>query len=90
MGNQKSQYWQYEKEWRYKISAFSRTGGYLSSVRMRDEECFEAVFVPLLKNMEFLKLSFVPLVFFVTVAGFLFTFMGTFVGTEDSIKLLTL
>ena len=39
-------------------------------------------------NMEFLKLSFVPLVFFVTVAGFLFTFMGTFVGTEDSIKLL--
>ena len=39
-------------------------------------------------NLEFLKLSFVPLVFLITVAGFLFTFMGTFVGTEDSMKLL--
>ena len=39
-------------------------------------------------NLDFLKLSFVPLVFIITVVGFIFTFMGTFIGTENSAELL--
>lgn len=54
LGNQKNKYWEYEKEWRYKLSAFSKEVSKESSILQTtdDNEDYDALYVPFKRDLE--------------------------------------
>jgi hypothetical protein len=55
VGNSKPRCWSYEKEWRFKVSPFSKTGGGVSDLLENDEnkkDMREAFFIPMRYEIE--------------------------------------